>query len=97
MGFLLNISTFLQIKHTSPLTHNVSGTAKACVQTVIGLMIYGNPMSFNTGVGTLMSTVGCALYAAVRTQEMQQRQQKEKELDASGNVKEMEKEKEKSL
>jgi len=41
-GFLINISTFLQIKHTSPLTHNVSGTAKACVQTILGIMIWRN-------------------------------------------------------
>lgn len=34
MGFLINISTFLQIKVTSPLTHNLSGTAKVSVHRV---------------------------------------------------------------
>jgi hypothetical protein len=27
-GFLINIAVFLQIKHTSPLTNNISGTLK---------------------------------------------------------------------
>ena len=44
-GFLINIATYLQIKYTSPLTHAISGTAKACVQTVLGVMIYRNPVS----------------------------------------------------
>ena len=46
MGFLINIAMFLQIKFTSPLTNNISGTAKACVQTVLGVMIWGNPISY---------------------------------------------------
>ena len=44
-GFLINTATYLQIKYTSPLTHAISGTAKACVQTVLGIMIYRNPIS----------------------------------------------------
>jgi solute carrier family 35 (GDP-fucose transporter), member C1 len=31
-GFAIGIVTVLQIKATSPLTHNISGTAKAAVQ-----------------------------------------------------------------
>lgn len=30
-GFLINIAIFLQIKYTSPLTHNLAGTAKVSV------------------------------------------------------------------
>ncbi len=33
-GFLINIAIFLQIKHTSPLTHNLSGTAKVHTQAL---------------------------------------------------------------
>lgn len=44
-GLLINTATYLQIKFTSPLTHAISGTAKACVQTVLGVMIYQNPVS----------------------------------------------------
>ncbi|XP_066144564.1 GDP-fucose transporter 1 isoform X2 [Euwallacea fornicatus] len=34
-GFLIGFFTSLQIKYTSALTHNISGTAKACAQTVL--------------------------------------------------------------
>lgn len=44
-GLLINTATYLQIKFTSPLTHAISGTAKACVQTILGVMIYRNPVS----------------------------------------------------
>lgn len=69
-GFLINISTFLQIKHTSALTHNVSGTAKACVQTLLGIYIYQNEVSAMAATGTLISIFGCALYSYVRFLEM---------------------------
>ena len=32
MGFLIGLVTVMQVKATSPLTHNISGTAKASVQ-----------------------------------------------------------------
>jgi GDP-fucose transporter C1 len=44
-GFLINIAVFLQIKHTSPLTNNISGTLKACLQTLFAMVIYKNPIS----------------------------------------------------
>jgi GDP-fucose transporter C1 len=44
-GFLINIAIFLQIKYTSPLTNNISGTLKACVQTLFAMAIYRNPIT----------------------------------------------------
>eukprot|EP00762_Andalucia_godoyi_P004489 ANDGO_08178.mRNA.1 GDP-fucose transporter 1 len=70
-GFLINIATFLQIKFTSPLTNTISGTAKACVQTVLGTVFFGNEISFLNGLGTLISISGSLLYSLVRFQEMQ--------------------------
>jgi GDP-fucose transporter C1 len=32
MGFGIGLVTVMQVKATSPLTHNISGTAKAAVQ-----------------------------------------------------------------
>ena len=69
-GFLINIATFLQISVTSPLTHNVSGTAKACVQTVLGAIVYKNEVSFQAGLGTFLSIIGCGMYSVVRYLEM---------------------------
>jgi GDP-fucose transporter C1 len=40
LGTLMNIASFFQIKYTSALTHNVSGTAKSCVQSILAWFIY---------------------------------------------------------
>lgn len=36
MGFAIGLVTVMQVKATSPLTHNISGTAKAAVQSLMG-------------------------------------------------------------
>eukprot|EP00003_Mantamonas_plastica_P028593 TRINITY_DN6569_c0_g1_i3.p1 TRINITY_DN6569_c0_g1~~TRINITY_DN6569_c0_g1_i3.p1 ORF type:complete len:302 (-),score=91.32 TRINITY_DN6569_c0_g1_i3:26-931(-) len=72
-GFLINIAIFLQIKHTSPLTHNISGTAKACVQTVLSILIYGNPVPFMNAMGIFLTIAGSAWYSQIRYQEMQRK------------------------
>jgi len=65
-GFLIGIVTSLQIKFTSPLTHNISGTAKACVQTILALFIWKNPTTVANLTGTGLVLVGSGLYAHVR-------------------------------
>jgi len=40
-GFAIGYVTGLQIQVTSPLTHTISGTAKACAQTVLATSWYG--------------------------------------------------------
>lgn len=44
-GYMINIAYFLQIKYTSPLTNTISGTAKACVQTLMGWAMFGEILS----------------------------------------------------
>ncbi len=34
MGFAIGLVTVMQVNATSPLTHNISGTAKASVQVL---------------------------------------------------------------
>lgn len=43
MGFSIGIVTVLQIKATSPLSHNISGTAKAAFQSMLAFYIWKNP------------------------------------------------------
>ncbi|CAF4327541.1 unnamed protein product, partial [Rotaria sordida] len=40
LGFSMGYVTGYQIQTTSPLTHNVSGTAKSYVQTLLAVIIY---------------------------------------------------------
>ena len=69
-GFLIGIVTVFQITLTSPLTHNIAGTAKATLQTVIALFIYRNPVTWKGGLGIFLVLLGSALYTYVRNLEM---------------------------
>ena len=68
-GLLINIATYLQIQHTSALTHNISGTVKACLQTILGIFIYQNEVSFMAVVGIVLVIGGSAAYTYVRKME----------------------------
>ena len=46
MGYLINIAIFMQIRYTSALTNAVSGTAKAVVQSLLGVLLFGNKIHF---------------------------------------------------
>jgi len=65
-GFLINIATFLQIKFTTPLTSTISGTAKACTQTILSVIIFRNPITFTNGFGIILVLVGSLAYSLVR-------------------------------
>ena len=69
-GFLIGIVTIAQIRLTSPLTHNISGTAKASVQTIIAVLFFGDKMSIRSAIGTIMVLGGTFLYSLVRSREM---------------------------
>jgi len=71
-GFLINIAIFLQIKFTTPLTNNISGTLKACVQTLFAMFIYNNPISQMNALGIFLVIFGSFYYSQVRYSEMKQ-------------------------
>lgn len=64
------------IKVTSPLSHNVSGTAKAYAQTLIAVFYYNEIKSMLWWLSNLLVLIGAALYSQVRTQEMKERHNK---------------------
>lgn len=70
-GFLIGIVTIMQIKATSPLTHNISGTAKACIQTILALFLWGNETNFTNLLGVALVLFGSMWYSYVRTREME--------------------------
>ncbi|KAG0308279.1 hypothetical protein BGZ98_008450 [Dissophora globulifera] len=72
-GFLINTAMFLQIKYTTALTNTISGTAKSCVQTLLAMAFYQNPITAMNGFGIFLSLFGSGLYSWVRYAEMQRR------------------------
>ena len=71
-GFLIGFVTGLQIQVTSPLTHNISGTAKACAQTVIASVYYYEMKPVLWWVSNVVVLAGTLAYTHVKRQEMKQ-------------------------
>ncbi|XP_069479359.1 GDP-fucose transporter 1 isoform X2 [Ambystoma mexicanum] len=74
MGFAIGYVTGLQIKVTSPLTHNISGTAKACAQTVLAVFHYEETKSFLWWTSNMMVLGGSFFYTWVKGLEMKKAQ-----------------------
>jgi len=68
-GFSIGIVTVLQIKLTSPLTHNISGTAKAALQSMMAFYIWGNPYTFSGILGIFTVLGGSLLYTVIKMGE----------------------------
>lgn len=68
-GFSIGIVTVLQIKATSPLSHNISGTAKAAVQSMMAFYIWGNEATTKGIMGIFCVLGGSLLYTYVKMSE----------------------------
>ncbi|EFC50835.1 predicted protein [Naegleria gruberi] len=69
LGYLINVATFLQINVTSSLTHTISGTCKACVQSLLGAVVFGDKLDSVSVVGTFISIFGSMAYTIVKGRE----------------------------
>jgi GDP-fucose transporter C1 len=69
-GFAIGYVTMLQIKVTSPLTHNVSGTAKACVQTILATHWYDESKPVLWWISNAIILTASAAYARIKQLSM---------------------------
>ena len=77
-GFAIGYVTGLQIQVTSPLTHNISGTAKACAQTVIGSVWFQEVRSGMWWFSNMVVLFGSFMYTIVKRAEMAKKAAEEK-------------------
>ncbi|XP_064073777.1 GDP-fucose transporter 1 [Vanessa tameamea] len=75
-GFAIGYVTSMQIKVTSPLTHNISGTAKACAQTVIATQWYNESKNCLWWTSNIIVLASSALYARFKQVEMEKNSRK---------------------
>mmetsp|Transcript_14902 Transcript_14902/g.41458 ORF Transcript_14902/g.41458 Transcript_14902/m.41458 type:complete len:347 (-) Transcript_14902:447-1487(-) len=68
-GFSIGIVTVMQIKATSPLSHNISGTAKAAAQSMMAFYIWKNPATVMGVMGMFVVLGGSLLYTIVKMRE----------------------------
>ncbi|KAJ8920269.1 hypothetical protein NQ315_011930 [Exocentrus adspersus] len=72
-GLMIGFFTTLQIKYTSALTHNISGTAKACAQTVLATFWYNEAKSFLWWSSNIIVLMGSACYTWIKQRDMERR------------------------
>lgn len=85
-GIAIGYVTGLQIKVTSPLTHNISGTAKACAQTIIAVIHFHEVKSVLWWFCNFLVLGGSTLYTIVKHQEMKRNHQNEDKLHKMESV-----------
>jgi len=85
LGYLINIALFMQVAYTSPLTNAISGTAKACVQTLLGWVLFRNPISPMNGLGIVTVIGGSAWYSSIKYEAMKEADKAQKQRHDAEN------------
>lgn len=80
-GFSIGFVTALQIKVTSPLTHNISGTAKACAQTILATQWNNETKTALWWLSNIIVLLGSSFYARVKQLEMNKKFQHQLIID----------------
>lgn len=66
VAYLVNLTNFLVTKHTSALTLQVLGNAKAAVAVVVSVLIFRNPVTVMGMVGFGVTVMGVVLYSEAK-------------------------------
>jgi len=61
-GFFLSVAGLLSVKVTSPVTHMFSSAARSVLQTILGVVIFGDIVTPSRGGSILIITVGTIYY-----------------------------------
>ncbi|VVC43947.1 Hypothetical protein CINCED_3A013641 [Cinara cedri] len=72
-GLSIGYVTVLQVQVTSPLTHNISGTAKSCFQTILASFWYNQWKSTMWWFSNAVVLGGSAAYTIVKNREMEKK------------------------
>ncbi|CAK9173126.1 unnamed protein product [Ilex paraguariensis] len=65
-AYLVNLTNFLVTKHTSALTLQVLGNAKAAVAAVVSVLIFRNPVTVMGMTGFAVTVMGVVLYSEAK-------------------------------
>ena len=65
-AFLVNLSIFLVIGKTSPVSYNVLGHGKLCVILLSGYLLFGDAYTAKNLIGVLMAVVGIVWYTHLK-------------------------------
>ncbi|KAK7093487.1 solute carrier family 35 member E2A-like [Littorina saxatilis] len=80
-----SISAYVLMDYISPVTHSVANTVKRAFLIWISVLLFGNPVTFLSGLGTITVTIGVLLYTKAKQHDhnlMQVRERYVKGVDA---------------
>jgi len=66
LAFLVNLSIFLVIGHTSPVSYNVLGHGKLCVILVSGYLFFGDACTWKNLLGVCLAVTGIVWYTHLK-------------------------------
>eukprot|EP01055_Gregarina_sp_Pseudo9_P000292 Gregarina_sp_Pseudo_9__291@NODE_1188_length_1800_cov_62_628620_g1114_i0_p1_GENE_NODE_1188_length_1800_cov_62_628620_g1114_i0NODE_1188_length_1800_cov_62_628620_g1114_i0_p1_ORF_typecomplete_len458_score103_34TPT/PF03151_16/5_7e59UAA/PF08449_11/19UAA/PF08449_11/1e18EamA/PF00892_20/0_00044EamA/PF00892_20/3_8e10PUNUT/PF16913_5/3_4e10SLC35F/PF06027_12/1_9e03SLC35F/PF06027_12/5_5e10Nuc_sug_transp/PF04142_15/90Nuc_sug_transp/PF04142_15/1_3e05Nuc_sug_transp/PF04142_15/0_013CRTlike/PF08627_10/0_00099CRTl len=66
LGTTLNMTQYLVVKVTSPLTFNIVGFSKSLVQSLGGIVFFGDKVSIESASGLILCMLGSGLYAKAK-------------------------------
>ncbi|KAK7197936.1 Triose-phosphate Transporter family [Novymonas esmeraldas] len=69
LAFLVNISIFLVIGKTSPVTYNVLGHFKLCVILSLGFLLFGDVINMRVFTGIVLTLTGVFWYTNLKMSE----------------------------
>eukprot|EP00922_Rhytidocystis_sp_ex-Travisia-forbesii_P052216 GHVS01077487.1.p1 GENE.GHVS01077487.1~~GHVS01077487.1.p1 ORF type:complete len:492 (-),score=56.47 GHVS01077487.1:591-2066(-) len=70
-GILLTMSTYWCVRVTSPVTYNIVGYAKACLQSLAAIVVLGDIVTFRSALGILLTLCGSFWYSRTKMVEME--------------------------
>lgn len=68
-GFLVNISIFLVIGRSSPLSYNILGHCKTIVVLLSDYILFGRPFDFKSSFGIVMTLAGVFWYTSLKLEQ----------------------------
>lgn len=83
LAFCVNLSIFLTIGRTSPISYNVLGHFKLCVITIGGMFFFSEDMNDRKLVGIVIALVGITLYTYWKLQIGSNWDKREKQQQAA--------------
>ncbi|MCL4141934.1 UNVERIFIED_CONTAM: hypothetical protein GTU68_043795 [Idotea baltica] len=63
------------MSYISPVTYSVANTTKRACLIWLSVLLFGNPVTFYSGLGTLVVIVGVLLYGKARALDARKRKQ----------------------
>lgn len=68
-GFLVNISIFLVIGRSSPLSYNILGHCKTVVVLLSDYILFGRPATFKSSFGIILTLAGVFWYTSLKLEK----------------------------